>query len=390
MRRLPIVTALALLLAACGSGDGQQPPAELPVSVIKVTEQRIPNIIELPGRVEPVRTAEVRARVTGILERRLYEEGTDVAPGQPLFRIDPRELQASHAQTQAALQRARATAANANAVVGRYRPLVKENAISQQEYDAAVAAAREADANVAQISAQLRSSALQLGYTTVRSPIAGRASRAQVTEGALVSATEATLLTKVEQSNPIYVTFAQSSRRLMEIRRAIADGTLALGSSDSIEVRLTFEDGTPYAIPGRIDFLDFSVDESTGTVVLRAEFANPQRLLLPGQFVRATLAAGERKDGIMLPQRVVILTDKGGSVFVVDAEGKAVSRPVQLGQAVGDAWIIESGLKAGDVVIASNLQKLRPGAPVKIVAGAAKNAPAAKAASPKPAGNGNR
>lgn len=372
-----IALPLAFLLAACGGGGEQPSPEALAVTGYTVREATIPNIVELPGRVEPVRTAEVRARVTGILQRRLYEEGSDVREGQPLFLVDPSELRASYAQTQAALQRARATAANANAVVARYRPLVKENAISQQEFDAAVAAAREADANVAQIRAQVQAAGLQLGYTTVRSPIAGRASRADVTEGALVSATEATLLTKVEQLSPIYVRFAQSSRRLMDIRRGIADGSIELGPKERVEVRLFFEDGTPYPIPGFIDFLDFSVDENTGTITVRAEFANPERLLLPGEFVRAQIFAGRRKGGIMIPQRAVVLSEKGGSVFVVDKAGKAEARPVELGEMVGGSWIIQGGLKAGDVVILSNLQKIQPGAPVKVVA------PKAKAPAPQ-------
>ena len=365
MRQLAL--PMLLLLAACGGGGEQQPPQAIPVTGITVRAATIPNVVELPGRVEPVRTAEVRARVTGILQRRLYEEGSDVGEGQPLFLIDPSELRASFAQTQAALARARATASNANAVVARYRPLVKENAVSQQEFDAAVAAAREADANVAQIRAQVQASGLQLGYTTVRSPIAGRASRAQVTEGALVSQTEATLLTKVEQLSPIYVTFAQSSRRLMDIRRGIRDGSILLGKNERVEVRLFFEDGTPYPIRGYIDFLDFSVDENTGTITVRAEFANPDRMLLPGEFVRAQIFPGRRKGGIMIPQRAVVVSDKGGTVFVVGKDGKAEVRPVQLGEMIDGAWIIESGLKTGDVVIASNLQKVQPGAPVKVV-----------------------
>ena len=369
--RRAIMVGAAFMLAACGGDPEPAGPTGLPVQVVIVREQTVPNIIELPGRVEPIRTAEVRARITGILERRLYQEGTDVVQGQALFRIDPREAQAGHAQAMAALTRARATAANASAVVARYRPLVKENAISQQEFDAAIAAEREALANVSQLRAQGDASGLQLGYTTVRAPISGRASRAMVTEGALVSASEATLLTRVEQLNPIHVTFAQSSRRLMEIRRGLADGTIAQGAGEQTEVRLFFEDGTPYPNAGRVNFLDFSVEESTGTVTLRAVFANPQRLLLPGEFVRAQLVAGRRQSGIMVPQRAVILANQGGSVYVVDEKGKAALRPVELGQMAEGNWLIESGLKQGDKVIISNLQKLRPGTPVKISAPAA-------------------
>ena len=364
----PILAGLAacLLLTACSSSEEPPAPQALPVKAITVAPQTIPNVIELPGRVEPVRTAEVRARVTGIVQERLYEEGTDIRAGQPLFRIDPRELRASYAQTKAALTRAQATAANARAVVNRYRPLVDENAISGQEYDAALAAAREAEANVAQIRAQLDASSLQLGYTTVRAPISGRAGRAQVTEGALVSQGEGTLMTRIEQISPVYVSFAQAASEVLKLRRAIAGGEVDLDDNDQIEVRLTFSDGTAYPVPGYIDFLAFSVDQQTGTVELRAEFPNPDRLLLPGEFVRAQIYAGQIDNGLTVPQRAVTLTKDGGTVYVVDGKGMAAIRPIKLGAMVDGNWIVESGLKAGDKVIVSNLQKIRPGAPVQI------------------------
>ncbi len=359
--------AATLLLGACSGAEAPPAPQPVPVRTVTIASQSVPNVIELPGRVEPVRVAEVRARVTGIVQQRLYEEGTDVRAGQPLFRIDPRELRASYAQTQAALQRAQATAANARAVVDRYRPLVEENAISGQEYDAALAASREAQANVAQIRAQLEASSLQLGYTTVRAPIAGRVGRAQVTEGALVSQAEGTLMTRIEQISPVYVSFAQAASEVIRIRRAIAAGEIDLDENDRVEVRLTFSDGTEYPVSGFIDFLAYSVDQETGTVELRAEFPNPQNLLLPGEFVRARIFAGQVQNGLTVPQRAVSLTEDGGTVFVVDGKGQAAIRPVKLGAMVDGRWIVESGLKVGDRVIVSNLQKIRPGAPVKVV-----------------------
>ena len=366
MKQIFAGLAACLFLSACSSGEAPPEQQAIPVKTITVSSKAVPNVIELPGRVEPVRVAEVRARVTGIVQEQLYEEGTDVSAGQPLFRIDPRELRASYAQTQAALNRARATAANARAVVERYRPLVDENAISGQEYDAALAASREAEANVAQIRAQLESASLQLGYTTVRAPIAGRAGRAQVTEGALVSQAEGTLMTRIEQISPVYVSFAQAASEVLKLRRAIAAGDIDLDENDRVEVRLTFTDGTEYPIPGYIDFLAFSVDEQTGTVELRAEFPNPQRLLLPGEFVRAQIYAGEVQNGLTVPQRAVTLTEEGGTVFVVEREGMAAIRPIELGAMVDGSWIVESGLRPGDVVITSNLQKIRPGVPVKV------------------------
>lgn len=377
--RTLLLLCLGLLAAACSSADGPQEGQAIPVRTVTVATTDLDNILELPGRVEPVRVAEVRARVTGIVQQRLYEEGTDVGQGQPLFRIDPAELRASYAQTQASLERARATAANANAVVARYRPLVAENAISGQEFDAAQAAAREANANVAQIQAQLRAASLQLGYTTVRAPIAGRAGRAAVTEGALVSQPEGTLMTRIEQISPIYVSFSQSATEVLQIRRAIAAGNLDLSPDDAVEVRLVFPDGTEYELPGLIEFLDFSVDEATGTVELRAEFPNPDGLLLSGEFVNARIYAGKKTGVIAIPQRAVSVADSGGTVMIVDKDGKAAVRPVELGELMGDKWIVTSGLKPGDRVIVSNLQKLQPGMPVQIANAPTGQKPAAKA-----------
>ena len=375
--RTLLLFVLGLAAAACSSPDPSPQGQAIPVRTITVAQADIDNVLELPGRVEPVRVAEVRARVTGIVQQRLYEEGTDVGQGQPLFRIDPAELRASYAQTQASLERAKATAANANAVVQRYRPLVEENAISGQEFDAAQAAAREANANVAQIQAQLKSASLQLGYTTVRAPIAGRAGRAAVTEGALVSQPEGTLMTRIEQVSPIYVSFSQSATEVLQIRRAIAAGELALSADDAVEVRLVFPDGTEYEIPGLIEFLDFTVDEATGTIELRAEFPNPDGLLLSGEFVNARIYAGKATNVIAIPQAAVTVADSGGTVMIVDKDGKAALRPIKLGRLVGDKWVVESGLQPGDRVIVSNLQKLQPGMPVQIA-----NTPNGRAAAP--------
>jgi membrane fusion protein (multidrug efflux system) len=380
--RLSIAAALSLLVTACGGSGETQAPAPVPVDTVTIIPHEIPNVIELPGRVAPVRVAEVRARVTGIVERRLYKEGAAVSAGQPLFQINPSELRASYAQTQASLERAKATAANARAVVERYRPLVAENAISGQEFDAAIAASREASANVAQIRAQLDAASLQLGYTTVRAPISGRAGPAQVTEGALVSQGEGTLMARVEQISPVYVVFSQSASELLNIRKSIADGSLEMKKGQLVEVRLTLANGSEYAVPGYIDLIDFSVDETTGTVALRAEFPNPDRQLLTGEFVRAKIYAGKVPSGIAVPQRAVTVGESGSSVFVVDGEGKAAVRPIETGALVNGMWIIEKGLKAGDVVITSNLLKLRPGVPVKSTA---RSKPAANAPKQAPA-----
>lgn len=357
--------ALLLATAACGGGAPQAPPPP-EVQIVTIAAQPVTNVIELPGRVQAVRTAEVRARVDGIVERRLYEEGTDVRAGQALFRIDPRERQAAYNAAVGALDRARAAAANAGQVVKRYQPLVGQQAISRQEYEAATSQSLQGQADVASARAQLDRAKLDLEYTTVRAAIAGRAGRAQVTEGALVSASQATLMTTVEQLNPVYVNFSQSSSNLMQVRRDMQAGKVAVQNLDRVRVTLILEDGSTYAVPGHLNFLDMSVDESTGTVSLRAEFPNPNRFLLPGQFVRARIEAGVNQTGLVVPQRAVQVTAKGTTVMIVGANDMAVVRPVKLGDLQGGNWVVLDGLKAGDRVIVNGIQKVRPGAPVRI------------------------
>ncbi len=377
MRWTHAVAIGALALAGCSSQNEAAAPQALEVETIVIATRPVPNIVELPGRVEPERSAEVRARVTGIVQRQLYVDGSDVRAGQPLFEIDPSELRASYAQTKASLDRARATAANAAAVVTRYRPLVDENAISKQEYDAAVATSREASASVAEIEAQLRAASLQLGYTTVRAPLTGRAGRAQVTEGAFVSQSEATLMARIDQVSPIYVTFAQSANEFLNIRRGISDGTLNVPANSRIDVHLIFADGSEYPIVGTIDFLDRVVDTETGTLQLRARFANPEGMLLPGEFVRVRVEAGQVRNGIVVPQSAVTVGEKSGTVYVIDGNGKAAIRNVELGGLAGENWIIKSGLTPGDVVIVNNLMKIRPGMDVKAAGARPAASPAA-------------
>lgn len=362
-----------LALSSCAE---QSPPAPPPpqVDIIVVKPQPVANIVELPGRVAAFRTAEVRARVDGIVERRLYDEGSDVRAGQALFRIDPRERQADFAASAATLQRNQAAAANAAQVVARYRPLVSELAISKQEYDAAIAQQRTSQADVANARAQADRARLALSYTNVTAPISGRVGRADVTEGALVSASSATLMTRIEQLNPVYVNFGQSSSDVIALRRDIASGKLDSPGLGRVRVKLVLEDGTAYGPEGILDFADVAIDPATGTVSLRAQFPNPGLVLLSGQFVRAKIASGIISGGIMVPQRAVSLSDRGASVMIVDAKNIATARPVKLGELSGGNWIVLGGLKAGDRVIVNGLQKVRPGAPVTIAAGTAKPA----------------
>jgi membrane fusion protein (multidrug efflux system) len=340
------------------------PPPE--VRVLTVKSQALANIIEVPGRLQAVRTAEVRARVNGIVQRRLYMEGSDVRAGGALFTIDPRELRAQLSAANAALARADANSANARQDVARYQGLVAQKALSQQEYDAAVARLRTAEADVALSGAQVESARLNLSYTTVTAPISGRAGRAVVTEGALVSAASATPLTKVEQLDPIFANFSQSSLDVLAIRKEIASGALMVPQLLEVEARLVLEDGSVYGPVGRVNFGDLAIGEATGSSEFRAQFPNPNRVLLPGQFVRVRVEAGVRPRGLLIPQRAVTVGPKGASVMIVGAKDVATNRPVTLGDLQGESWMILSGLATGDRVIVEGLQKVQPGKPVRV------------------------
>lgn len=363
---------LIALLSACGGGGGDPsaaggpgaggaPPPPL-VEAVTVSTTQVPNIVELPGRIEAVRTAEVRARADGIVERRLYTEGSDVRAGQPLFTIDPRDLRAAVEQARATLARAQAAQVNAQSVVRRYGPLVSERAISGQENDQAQASLRSANADVAQARAALTRAQLQLGYTTVRAPISGRVGRAQVTEGALVSATQGTLLTTVEQPSPIYAVFTESNTAILNQMQSGATPQLR-----QVTVRLLLPNGQEYGPTGRLDFAAPSVDPQTGTQVLRAVFPNAERLLVPGQFVRGRVAIGTAPNGILIPARAIQFGQRGATVMIVNADRTTASRPVQLAGQVGSNWLVKSGLKAGERVITDGWQKvMQPGMPVTV------------------------
>ena len=368
LQRLGAAATLGVLFLAGCAQPAPPPPPPPEVRVVTVKSEPLANVVEVPGRLQAVRTADVRARVDGIVERRVYDEGTDVRAGQALFAIDPRPLRAQRSAAEATLARAEATAANAAQDVKRYDGLVAKRAISQQEHDAAVARQRTAEADVAQARAQLETARLNLAYTTVTAPIAGRAGRASVTEGALVSAGAGTLLTRIEQLDPLFVNFSQSNAELLAIRRALAAGGRGAGERRDVVVRLVLDDGTPYDRTGRLDFLDLSIDEATGTAALRAEIPNPDRVLLPGQFVRVRVELGERADGLLVPQRSVSVSPRGSTVMVLNAEGKAEVRPVTLGELRGDAWEVLGGLAAGERVITDGLQKVQPGQPVRVAA----------------------
>ncbi|ANJ74305.1 efflux RND transporter periplasmic adaptor subunit [Ralstonia insidiosa] len=369
--QLAAAAFMVVALAACGNKQAQgpggagMPPAE--VGVVTVQPHAVGLTSELPGRLEATRVAQVRARVAGIVLKRSYAEGSDVKAGQQLFQIDPAQYQASLDSAKAQLARSEATQTQAQLKAERYKPLVATNAISKQDYDDATAAAKQATADVAAARAAVETAKLNLGYASVTSPIAGRAGLAQITEGALVGQGEATLLTTVQQIDPIYLTFTQSSTEVMRLQEALKAGKLAKAGGDAAKVTLVTEDGRAYAQPGKLYFSDLTVDPATGTITLRAIVPNADRTLLPGMYVRARLEQAVDEQAITVPQQAVTRSPDGASVMIVDADGKVAVRQVQADRSTGTEWIVSSGLKAGDKVIVDGLQKVRPGAPVKAV-----------------------
>lgn len=323
--------------------------------------------VELPGRVTTVREAEVRARVTGIVQKRLFEEGVDVQEGQVLFEIDPAPLQASYDSAKASLAKAEATREQAQAKAKRNETLVKIKGVSEQAYEDAKASALQSEADVLAAKAALDTAALNLGYTKVTAPISGRIGTALVTEGALASATEATKMAVIRQLDPIYADFSQSGVEMLKLRRALASGRLQ-GATNGIPITLLLEDGTTYAHAGKLLFQDVSMDENTGSVTLRSQFPNPDKILLPGMFVRGRIAVAVEPQAITVPQRAVSRDSTGqASVLIVNAQNQVEQRAIQTGSISGDKWIVSSGLGPGDRVIVEGLQKVRPGATVTTV-----------------------
>lgn len=375
--RLPQIPAwslalpLVLALAACGQGGGNaqqgggMPPPE--VGVVRVTPGEVGLLTELPGRLEPSRVAQVRARAAGIVQDRVFREGSDVRAGQLLFRIDPAPYAAAVSSAQAALAKAQANHAKASALEQRYRPLVQANAISKQEYADAAAAEKQAEADVAGARAALRTAEISLGHASVTAPISGRIGRSLVTEGALVGQGEATPLALIQQIDPLYVNFTQSATEVMNLRRALQEGRLKRAGADGAQVRVVLEDGTPHAQPGRLLFADLTVDQNTGQVTLRAEVPNPRAMLLPGMYVRVQIEQARAANAILLPQQAVTRSPQGDSVMVVDDKGQVSPRTVKIGGSQNSQWVVLSGLQAGEQVMVDGFQKVRPGAPVKAV-----------------------
>ena len=368
--RLAIAPVLAaMIVAGCGSAKPAttSPPPE--VSVVTVHRGSVPITTELPGRTSAYLVAQVRARVDGIVLKREFKEGSDVKAAQRLYQIDPAPYIAALNSAQASLEKAQANLASTTAQAERYKTLVAANAVSRQDYDNAVAAQGQAAADVASGKAAVQTAQINLGYTNVVSPITGRSGVSTVTQGAYVQASAATLMTTVQQIDPIYVDVTQSSVQGLQLRRDIATGQLKLNGPDQAKVTLLLEDGTEYAHPGSLQFTDITVDPSTGTVTVRALFPNPDGVLLPGMFVRARIDEGVRDNAFLVPQVGVSHDPQGkATALVVGSDSKVAVRALTLAGTRGDQWIVESGLEDGDRVIVGGLQRVRPGATVQLAA----------------------
>lgn len=365
---LLIVFTSLLALVGCSEEQNAQPQQPVPqaqVQVIEPAEHMLTS--DLPGRIEPARTAEVRARVPGIVLERLFTEGADVKAGDVLFRIDPAPLEAALAEARGALARAEANLYQTSSVARRYEELVETRAISRQQYDNAVAAQKSAEAEKLSAQAALKTAELNLGYATVTAPIDGRIGRALVTEGALVGQGEATPMARIQQLDPIYADFTQSVDDLLRLRAAVAEGRIQQHEDGAARVSISLGNGG-YTQQGRLLFSDVSVDPGTGQVTLRAELPNPDAVLLPGMYVRVQTELGMESSAIFVPQRAVQRgTDSIPRVLVVDGENRVQLREVQMGVMRGNQWQVVSGLEQGERVVVDGVNKLQPGSPVEPV-----------------------
>ena len=370
------LVATATVLTACGKGDadkapgtakaagpagapGGAPPA-VPVHVLHVNPQTVPISLEAVGQTEGAKQVEVRARVSGILEQRLYTEGAPVKAGTPLFQIDRKPFELALAQARAQLAQEQARAAQARREADRLKPLAEERAISRKDYDDAVSALQLSQATIQQATARVQEAELNLSYTRVTAPVSGITGRAERSEGSLVTTDQAgSLLTTINQVNPIWVRFSLSESDLAKLPMG------RVGNAPTGDVQLILGDGTKYPAKGRINFTATQIDPKLGTQQLRAEFANPEQRLLPGQFVRVRIVAGQYDSAYLVPQTAVMQTEKGQFVFVDDS-GKAALRPITTGEWVGNNWLVLTGLTSGDRVIVDNLLKIRPGAPITV------------------------
>lgn len=361
MRAAALATSVALALSSCGKADeaaqggqpaGREAPAPV-VGVVTVHPQTVALTVELPGRLESLRTADVRAQVGGIIQKRLFQEGSYVRAGQPLYQIDSSTYEAGLESARAQLASAQATLAKANADLARYKPLVSADAISKQEYDAAVTAKRSAEAGVKAAQAAIKSAGISLNRSRITAPISGFIGQSKVSEGTLLNAGDTTVLATIRQTNPMYVNVTQSASEVMKLRRQIAEGKL-LAADGAIAVGIKFDDGTVYPEKGRLLFADPTVDESTGQITLRAAVPNDQNILMPGLYVRVLMDQVAVDNAFVVPQQAVTRGTKD-TVMIVNAQGGMEPREVTVAQQQGANWIVTSGLKDGDKVVVEGI-----------------------------------
>lgn len=361
MRAAALAASVALALSSCGKADeaaqggqpaGREAPAPV-VGVVTVHPQTVALTVELPGRLESLRTADVRAQVGGIIQKRLFQEGSYVRAGQPLYQIDSSTYEASLESARAQLASAQATLAKANADLARYKPLVSADAISKQEYDAAVTAKRSAEAGVKAAQAAIKSAGINLNRSRITAPISGFIGQSKVSEGTLLNAGDATVLATIRQTNPMYVNVTQSASEVMKLRRQIAEGKL-LAADGAIAVGIKFDDGTVYPEKGRLLFADPTVNESTGQITLRAAVPNDQNILMPGLYVRVLMDQVAADNAFVVPQQAVTRGAKD-TVMIVNAQGGMEPREVTVAQQQGANWIVTSGLKDGDKVVVEGI-----------------------------------
>ena len=372
LRLVLLPLALSVAIAACG-GDPAPPQQQAgAVTVVTLKSEPVTLTRELPGRTAPFLVAEVRPQVNGIVKRRLFTEGGLVNAGQPLYQLDDASYRADSNSTKANLARAQATLVTARLNAKRTSELAKIDAVSKQDDENATAALRQAEADVKAAQAAVDGSDVVLGYARITAPISGRIGKSSVTQGALVTANQAAPLATVQQLDPIYVELTQSSSEMLELRKGLAAGTL--DSTDQLPVTILLEDGTPYSHLGKLAFSEVTVDPSTGSYALRVVVDNPDHLLLPGMYVRAQVDMGQRPQGILAPQQAITRDPKGQAVaMVVNAEGVVEARVLGASRTLGDQWLVDEGLQAGERVIVEGLQKVRPGMQVRVVEAATSN-----------------
>lgn len=395
-RYQPLIWIMALmafgclvLLEGCDSGHGQQtaPTAVPEVATVTIVPQKVELTTELPGRTAAHLVSEIRPQVNGIVQKRLFREGSDVKAGDLLYQIDPAPFQVAHDSAKASLGKAQANIPSIRSRAGRYKELLVDKAVSQQDYDDAAAAVQQALAEVEYWKTQVEAARINLGYTRVVAPISGRIGRSSVTDGALVTAYQPTSLATIHQLDPIFVDVSQSSAELLRLKRGLETGQLSADGKSGKKVRILLEDGTPYPLEGTLQFREVTVDPATGSFTLRIVVPNPEHLLLPGMFVRAVVQEGIAEQAILVPQQGVSRNSKGESMaLIVDETGKVGQRNVTLNRAIGDKWLVSSGLAAGERVIVEGMMNVRPGTVVNAISlDGAKTGEAASTAANTPA-----